>query len=445
MQQIPLVNVLSQSSTSFSKELSAENSQKDKRWLDFEQLIAEAVKTDDNGESVSEELSVSLSAIIQNILSFLDSKKDLDIGSDVLNMNSNSGEIDVKLEEVITEIKSATNSNQLLKQLTKLSDLIENNLTKPEIDSTTSPKMKEEFSKEIFNSLKSLLSSLEKGLESPKSAINSALNNSQNPPESDFAPSVEVVETIKNILNKIENKNNVEVQNNPKISNMVNDQNKTDNITTPQSNMDVTIQKISDDVKTTTSLADKNPTESELETVSVEIPDIEDTIKTAVSEHSSSEDIVKNVNMENTKYSIVENVETQSSWEVNTKDSVEKLIKLIEFVKQGDSKTLTVKLEPDFLGKMNIHLTDNAGKISAKIFVEHDSVKNFLLNNAESIRQQLADKGIHIDNMDFMFMGDHKDQDEYRQARSMLNIKSKGNIQPENIENKQFVNGGIYA
>lgn len=443
MQQIPLMNVLSQSSTSFSKGLSAENSQKDKRWLDFEPFIAEAVRTDDNGEGVSEELSVSLSAIIQNILSFLDSKKDLDVGSDVLNMNSNSGEIDVKLEELITEIKSATNSDQLLKQLTKLSDLIENNLTKPEIDSTTSLNMKEEFSKEIFNSLKSLLSSLEKGLESPKSAINSALNNSQNPSEYGFAPSVEVVETIKNILNKIENKDNVEVQNNPKISNMLNVKNKTDN-TTQQSNMDVAINKIGD-IKTTNSLADKNPPESELETVSVEISDIEDTIKTAVNEHSSSEDIVKNINIESTKYSVVENVETQSSWEVNTKDSVEKLVKLVEFVKQGDSKTLTVKLEPDFLGKMNMHLTDNAGKISAKIFVEHDSVKNFLLNNAESIRQQLADKGIHIDNMDFMFMGDHKDQDEYRQARSMLNIKSRGNIQPENIENKQFVNGGIYA
>lgn len=435
MQQIPLMNVLSRSSTSFSQELSAESSQKDKRWLDFEKFMAEAVKTDDNGEGVSEELSVSLSAIIQNILTFLDSKKNLDVGSDVLNMNSNPGEIDVRLEEVITEIKSATNSDQLLKQLTKLSDLIENNLTKPEIDSTTGPKMKEEFSKEIFNSLGSLLSSLEKGLGSPKSAINSVLNNSQNPPESVFPPSVEVVETIKNILNKIENKNNVEAQNNPKIS----------NINTPQSNIDVTMQKVIYDLKTTTSLADKNATEYELETVSVEISDIEDKIKTAISEHSSSEDIVKNVNMENTKYSIVENVETQSSWEVNTKDSVEKLIKLIDFVKQGDSKTLTVKLEPDFLGKMNIHLTDNAGKISAKIFVEHDGVKNFLLNNAESIRQQLADKGIHIDNMDFMFMGDHKDQDEYRQARSMLNVKSKGNIQPENIESKQFVNSGMYA
>jgi flagellar hook-length control protein FliK len=103
---------------------------------------------------------------------------------------------------------------------------------------------------------------------------------------------------------------------------------------------------------------------------------------------------------------------------MNSTNKVNEIIEIIELIKNGETKKMTVKLEPDFLGKMNIHLTENAGKISAKIFVEQEIVKHFMVANIDSIKQQLNDKGIIIDNMDFMFMGDYQNREEFREAKN---------------------------
>ncbi|UOD33803.1 flagellar hook-length control protein FliK [Deferribacteraceae bacterium V6Fe1] len=132
---------------------------------------------------------------------------------------------------------------------------------------------------------------------------------------------------------------------------------------------------------------------------------------------------------------------------MNSPTKVNDLIEIIEFIKSGESKKMTVKLEPDFLGKMNIHLTENAGKITAKIFVEQEVVKHFLVANMDSIKQQLNDKGIVIDNMDFMFMGDHHNQQEFKEAKNQNSNHFKTGVkveQHEIIEKDKSVSG-IYA
>jgi len=132
---------------------------------------------------------------------------------------------------------------------------------------------------------------------------------------------------------------------------------------------------------------------------------------------------------------------------MNSGTKVNDLIEIIEYIKNGESKKMTVKLEPDFLGKMNIHLTENAGKITAKIFVEQEVVKHFLVANMDSIKQQLNDKGIVIDNMNFMFMGDHQNQQEFKEAKNQNNNNIKAAVkveQDEITENNKSVSG-IYA
>jgi flagellar hook-length control protein FliK len=131
---------------------------------------------------------------------------------------------------------------------------------------------------------------------------------------------------------------------------------------------------------------------------------------------------------------------------MNQSSKISDLIELIEFVKNGETKKISVKLEPDFLGKMNIHLSDNAGKLSAKIFVEQDSVRHFLISNLEAIKQQLNEKGIFIDNMDFMFMGDYKNQDEFKKQAKLFHEKQKsGTLNEENVENIKTESHGVYA
>jgi len=132
---------------------------------------------------------------------------------------------------------------------------------------------------------------------------------------------------------------------------------------------------------------------------------------------------------------------------MNSGTKVNDLIEIIEYIKNGESKKMTVKLEPDFLGKMNIHLTENAGKITAKIFVEQEVVKHFLVANMDSIKQQLNDKGIVIDSMDFMFMGDHQNQQEFKEAKNQNNdhFKTAVKVEQDEITEKNKSVSGIYA
>lgn len=146
----------------------------------------------------------------------------------------------------------------------------------------------------------------------------------------------------------------------------------------------------------------------------------------------------------NSEKSIIQN--TTPSINMNNSSKISDLIELIEFVKNGETKKISVKLEPDFLGKMNIHLTDNAGKLSAKIFVEQDSVKHFLISNLETIKQQLNEKGIFIDNMDFMFMGDYKNQEEFKGQEKLINEKQKSAaLKEEKSDEIKAEKRGMYA
>ncbi len=127
-----------------------------------------------------------------------------------------------------------------------------------------------------------------------------------------------------------------------------------------------------------------------------------------------------------------------------------KIADLVEIAKNSNSKKLTVQLEPNNLGKMNIQLTEQAGKLTAKFFVENDVVKQIMVNNASHIITQLADKGIVIHNMDFMFMGDYDSQQRFQENAEKLRQQfkngkdsAKQELETENDNNSGKT--GIYA
>jgi len=127
-----------------------------------------------------------------------------------------------------------------------------------------------------------------------------------------------------------------------------------------------------------------------------------------------------------------------------------KIADLVEIAKNSSSKKLTVQLEPNNLGKMNIQLTEQAGKLTARFFVENDIVKQIMVNNANHIITQLADKGIVIHNMDFMFMGDYESQQRFQENAEKLRQQfkngkdsAKREIAAENDNNGR--KSGIYA
>ncbi len=112
----------------------------------------------------------------------------------------------------------------------------------------------------------------------------------------------------------------------------------------------------------------------------------------------------------------------QPELKIVTPRDINKIADFIQYTKAGDQKKLTIQLMPKELGKLHIELVENAGKISARITMESDQARNLLVNNAESVRQQLEAKGIVLEKMEFFFAEkdskDGTDQQFFRKKNS---------------------------
>lgn len=125
-----------------------------------------------------------------------------------------------------------------------------------------------------------------------------------------------------------------------------------------------------------------------------------------------------------------------------------KVAKLMETPGVNGTKTLEIQLNPQHLGKVNIELTDTAGKLTARVLVEQDAVKHMFVSQADQIRGQLAEKGIVIDNMEFAFFdSSEKDKQQGEFAKQTGKKKSGGGFfgADESEDTPETEKSGIYA
>lgn len=137
----------------------------------------------------------------------------------------------------------------------------------------------------------------------------------------------------------------------------------------------------------------------------------------------------------------------QPEIKIVTPRDINKIADFVQYTKAGDQKKLTIQLMPKELGKLHIELVDNAGKISARITMESDQARNLLVNNAESVRQQLEAKGIVLEKMEFFFAEkDSKDGTDQQFFRKKNSGGSKGEFAVGDItEEEADPSRGLYA
>ncbi len=80
-----------------------------------------------------------------------------------------------------------------------------------------------------------------------------------------------------------------------------------------------------------------------------------------------------------------------------------KFAELVEIAKSQNASRINVQLNPLEMGKVNIELTEQAGKVTGKVTFESETARNYFANNMDSLKQQLADKGVVIENLEFLF------------------------------------------
>ena len=153
------------------------------------------------------------------------------------------------------------------------------------------------------------------------------------------------------------------------------------------------------------------------------------------------------------KYDIAQSKEAQAPYNMKEPRDIERLVRTMQSsVSKGESK-LTVVLTPENLGKMEIHLSESGGKITAKFLSDNESSHKLIMAQSDLLKNQLSEKGIVVDNMEFAYndaMNRQQNNDEQGRRTSKQAQKGKSfRSQEDDLEvgtevaNKKAT--GIYA
>ena len=153
------------------------------------------------------------------------------------------------------------------------------------------------------------------------------------------------------------------------------------------------------------------------------------------------------------KYDTAQSKEAQAPYNMKEPRDIERLVRTMQSsVSKGESK-LTVTLTPENLGKMEIQLSESGGKITAKFLSDNESSHKLIMAQSDLLKNQLSEKGIVVDNMEFAYndaMNKQHNNDEQGRRTSKQTQKGKSfRSQEDDLEvgtevaNKKAT--GIYA
>ena len=153
------------------------------------------------------------------------------------------------------------------------------------------------------------------------------------------------------------------------------------------------------------------------------------------------------------KYDTAQSKEAQAPYNMKEPRDIERLVRTMQSsVSKGESK-LTVVLTPENLGKMEIQLSESGGKITAKFLSDNESSHKLIMAQSDLLKNQLSEKGIVVDNMEFAYndaMNKQQNNDEQGRRTSKQTQKGKSfRSQEDDLEvgtevaNKKAT--GIYA
>ena len=105
--------------------------------------------------------------------------------------------------------------------------------------------------------------------------------------------------------------------------------------------------------------------------------------------------------------------------------------KMIEQIKVAPS-SLEVSLKPEYLGKINILVTSNEGLISVNIIAKNGEAMSMLNSNLQSIKDNLEQQGIRLDQMDVNLANQEKQNNQggsgYREQLQAMKLSEKANL-----------------
>ena len=86
---------------------------------------------------------------------------------------------------------------------------------------------------------------------------------------------------------------------------------------------------------------------------------------------------------------------------------VDQVVKHLAMQVNGENSEVRIKLQPESLGEVTVHVKMESGKMQAQIDVSQAGVKSALEMQLPQLRQSLSERGIDVQRLDVSFGGDH--------------------------------------
>lgn len=193
--------------------------------------------------------------------------------------------------------------------------------------------------------------------------------------------------------------------------------------------MDVKIEEVSGSSTSSSDTSEKNFTTAQDEVIKLQIENAEANTSTPVT--FAFDRSIKNANAANNQIRL-EGI----TKELNTNDILNQIGSKFEQLKDGSSTKLTMTLRPNDLGRVTIELMSNANGISTNIIAQNSQVKELLDKNIDILKQQLAQQGINVQNIQV------KTVEQNAQASLNNSFGDRGQGEQDTNNNRENKNSG---
>ncbi len=209
--------------------------------------------------------------------------------------------------------------------------------------------------------------------------------------------------------------------------------------------MDVKIEEVSDSSENT-NLQNQSYTTAQDEVIKLQIQNSDNDTNTPLT--FAFDKTIKNVSSINKPIQL-EGV----TKELNANDILNQIGSKFEQLKDGSSTKITMTLRPNDLGRVTIELLSNANGISTNIIAQNSQVKELLDKNIDILKQQLAQQGINVQNIQIKTVeqnsqaglnnGYNEREQSQQENQSQNNKENNQNKQQEKRESFKFNKSNI--
>ncbi len=143
--------------------------------------------------------------------------------------------------------------------------------------------------------------------------------------------------------------------------------------------------------------------------------------------------------------SLIKTTPAQNTSAPSMEDILNQVTNKITQLKDGTTQKLTMILRPNDLGRLSIELISNQDGLTTQIMAQNDDVRAYIEKNINSLRQQLTDAGVNVNNIQIKTQGQEGSTNyegnqnlakNEQENQNQQNNENKNNNQQQRNDNK---------